>query len=112
DLAFHTLREYSPGDDRRYIHWRSSAKRISSGQTLLVKQFQDTRRTQLLVVVDGDRRSYAEDADFELAISVGASIAVQAVRDELEMTFIVADQQVRRSATRRVSKQVVLDACS
>lgn len=54
DLAFHALREYQPGDDRRYIHWRSSAK---AGK-LLVRQFLDTRRSHLTVVVDPDPRSY------------------------------------------------------
>ena len=54
DLAFHALREYQPGDDRRYIHWRSSAK---AGR-LLVRQFLDTRRSHVTVIVDPDPEQY------------------------------------------------------
>ncbi|TQM55150.1 DUF58 domain-containing protein [Humibacillus xanthopallidus] len=54
DLAFHALREYQPGDDRRYIHWRSSAK---AGK-LLVRQFLDTRRSHVTIVVDPDPEQY------------------------------------------------------
>jgi len=112
DLAFHTLREYTPGDDRRYIHWRSSAKVLTSGGSLLVRQFQDTRRTQLLVVVDGDRSAYRDPEQFEVAIRVGASVAVRAVEDEIDVTLLVADRKVVRRAGRRVTKQVALDACA
>lgn len=112
DLAFHTLREYAPGDDRRYIHWRSSAKALTSGGKLMVRQFQDTRRTQLLVVVDGERANYADADEFELAISAGASVAVQAVQEELDVTVVVADQPVARHGSRKVTAQAVLDACS
>ncbi len=112
DLAFHTLREYAPGDDRRYIHWRSSAKALSAGGSLMVRQFQDTRRTQLLIVVDADKANYGDPEEFELAISAGASVAVAAVREELDVTVLVADQQVRRRGALRITSQVVLDACS
>jgi uncharacterized protein (DUF58 family) len=93
DLAFHTLREYAPGDDRRYIHWRSSAKLsgASGAGTFLVKQFLDTRRSHIAVVVDADPDSYADDAEFELAISIGASIAVRALTDEMDLTIVVGD---------------------
>ncbi len=93
DLAFHTLREYAPGDDRRYIHWRSSAK--LSGATgagaFLVKQFLDTRRSHVAVVVDADPAGYADDAEFELAISVAASVAVRALTDEMDLTIVVGE---------------------
>ena len=93
DLAFHTLREYAPGDDRRYIHWRSSAKvSAASGQgNFLVKQFLDTRRSHIAVVVDADEACYADDAEFELAVSVGASVAVRALADEMDLTIVVGE---------------------
>ncbi len=93
DLAFHTLREYAPGDDRRYIHWRSSAKvSAASGQgSFLVKQFLDTRRSHVAVVVDADEAAYASDAEFELAVSVGASVVVRALADEMDLTIVVGE---------------------
>lgn len=94
DLAFHALREYQAGDDRRYIHWRSSAKH----GRLLVRQFLDTRRSHLAVVVDTTPEIYtgAEDS-VELAISVAASLAVRSIMDEQDTTVIVGDQSASRT---------------
>ncbi|KGN31177.1 hypothetical protein N802_04940 [Knoellia sinensis KCTC 19936] len=94
DLAFHALREYQPGDDRRYIHWRSSAKH----GRLLVRQFLDTRRSHLAVVVDTTPEVYTgEDAAVELAISCAASLAVRSILDEQDTTVVCHDQQISRS---------------
>jgi uncharacterized protein (DUF58 family) len=91
DLAFHTLREYSPGDDRRYIHWRSSAKvsAASGAGTFLVRQFLDTRRSHLAVLVDSDAGSYLDVIDFETAISAAASVVLRAMIDEMQTTVLV-----------------------
>ncbi len=93
DLAFHTLREYEPGDDRRYIHWRSSAKVSgASGQgTFLVRQFLDTRRSHVAVVVDVDEASYTAPDEFELALSCGASVTLRALADEMETTVVCGE---------------------
>jgi uncharacterized protein (DUF58 family) len=114
DLAFHTLREYVPGDDRRYIHWRSSAKASSTtpGGKFLVRQFRDTRRTHLLVIVDGDAAAYVDEEEFETAISVGASIALQARADELDASLLVGDQPTRRVRARDGASSRVLDVFS
>jgi uncharacterized protein (DUF58 family) len=87
DLAFHALREYTPGDDLRHVHWRSSAK----ASQLLVRQYLDTRRSHATIVVDDARSSWATDDDFETAMSVAASIAVRAVLDEFEATFVCGE---------------------
>ncbi len=54
DLAFHALREYVPGDDLRHVHWRSSAKAmaVADDTRLLVRQYLDTRRSHVTLVVD------------------------------------------------------------
>jgi hypothetical protein len=90
DLAFHALRDYAAGDDRRYIHWRSSAR---TGQ-LMVRQFVDTRRIHATLVVDGRPASYATEDEFELALSAAGSIAVRAIQDEQQASIIAAQEAV------------------
>ena len=94
DLAFHALREYVPGDDLRHVHWRSSAKAMgAAGRTqLLVRQYLDTRRSHATVVVDDDAAAWPDPEDFETAMSVAASLAIRAVLDEFETSFMCGDQ--------------------
>ncbi|WP_249138565.1 DUF58 domain-containing protein [Phycicoccus avicenniae] len=94
DLAFHALREYQPGDDRRYIHWRSSAKH----GRLLVRQFLDTRRSHLSVTVDTDPGVYAEGLDgVELGIECAASLAVRSILDEQDTTVVCHGESASRT---------------
>jgi uncharacterized protein (DUF58 family) len=98
DVAFHTLRDYVPGDDRRYVHWRSSAK---SGK-LMVRQFVDTRRSHVAVVIDGDPSSYADPEEFELAVSIGGSLALRALRDEQTVSTVAAGHTVAGVTPKRL----------
>ncbi|WP_426246195.1 DUF58 domain-containing protein [Nocardioides sp. LHG3406-4] len=90
DLAFHALREYVPGDDLRHIHWRSSAKVMASTgeSSLLVRQYLDTRRSHATLVVEDRVAAWPDPDDFEMAMAVAASIAVRAIMDEFEVSFI------------------------
>jgi uncharacterized protein (DUF58 family) len=98
DLAFHTLRDYTAGDDWRYVHWRSTAK---AGR-LLVRQFQDTRRSQVTVVVDGATASYRTDEEFELAMSVAGSVCVRAVKDQQDVCLVAASHAVTAATRHRI----------
>ena len=77
DLSFFGLREYEYGDDVRNVHWLSTAK---TG-TLMIRQFEATRRTDSSVSLDVAAFSYASAEEFELAVSVFASIGVQCVSE-------------------------------
>lgn len=84
DVSFHALRDYVPGDDRRHIHWKTTAR---TGQ-LMVRQFEETRRAHLAIAVSMNTAEYATDEDLELAISVGASIGLQAIREERNLSVL------------------------
>jgi uncharacterized protein (DUF58 family) len=86
DVAFHALREYQPGDERRYIHWKSSAK---TG-TYMVRQFEQTRRSHLVVALSLATSDYATEEEFELAVSVAGSLGVRAIRDGRTVSVVVS----------------------
>jgi uncharacterized protein (DUF58 family) len=94
DISFHALRAYEPGDALRNVHWRTSAR---TGQ-LMVRQYEETRRSQLTLVQTTERRHYATDEEFELGVSVLASIAVQVIRDGTRLA-VVTEGLALRTAT-------------
>lgn len=87
DLAFHALREYQPGDDRRHIHWKSSAK---TG-TFMVRQFEQTRRSTMLIALSIASVDFGSDAEFELGVSAAASIGARAIRDARDLSVLVSE---------------------
>lgn len=95
DLSFHALRDYEPGDDRRFIHWLTTA-RVGH---LVVRQFIETRRSHIAIVVDGSPESYRDEDEFELAVSIAASLGVRMLQDEQELTAVACGHPLVTSNT-------------
>ncbi|GAB3105615.1 DUF58 domain-containing protein [Isoptericola nanjingensis] len=91
DVSFHALRDYVPGDDRRHIHWKSTAR---TGQ-LMVRQFEETRRSRLAVILSTREEDYADPEEFELAVSVCGSLGLQAIREDGGLAVLVQQGRVR-----------------
>ncbi|MDP5228332.1 MULTISPECIES: DUF58 domain-containing protein [Arthrobacter] len=84
DVSFHALREYAPGDDRRHIHWKTVARL----GTLMVRQFEETRRAHLAIALSANLDEYTSEAEFELAISVACSVGRQALIEQRELDVL------------------------
>ena len=88
DISFHALREYVTGDERRNIHWKSSAR---TG-TYMVRQFEQTRRSHLVIALSLSSADYATEEEFELAVSVTGSLGARAIRDTRDVSVIVSER--------------------
>jgi len=88
DISFHQIREYQPGDGRRHVHWKSTAK---TGR-LMVRQFEETRRARLALVLGMRDDEFASDDEYELAVSIVGSVAVRAVRDGRQLAVVASDE--------------------
>ena len=76
DVSFHALRDYEPGDDRRAVHWQSTAR---LGK-LIVRQYEETHRSHHVIVLDTSRDAWDHDT-FEIAVSVAGSLGLANLRE-------------------------------
>ncbi len=91
DVSFHALRDYVPGDDRRHIHWKTTART----NKLMVRQFEETRRAHLAISLSTNTDEYASEQEFELAVSAAASIGLQAIREQRDLDVLTQTGPLR-----------------
>lgn len=91
DVSFHALNEYQPGDDLRHVHWRSTAR---TG-VMMVRQYEETRRSHFVIGLSSSIADYAADQDFELAISAAGSVGLRAIRDSQRVDMRVQGRELR-----------------
>src|SRR5919107_6295792 len=72
---------------------------------LLVRQYLDTRRSHVTLVVDDRPAAWADAQDFETAMSVAASLIVRATLDEFDTSFVCGT-----SASSGVTGHLALDS--
>lgn len=90
DVSFHALLEYQPGDDLRHVHWKSTAR---TG-TMMVRQYEETRRSHFVIGLSTSSGDYATDDDFELGISAAGSIGLRAIRDSQRVDIRVQGREL------------------
>lgn len=86
DVSFHALRDYEPGDDRRAVHWQSTAR---LGK-LIVRQYEETHRSHHVIVLDTSRDAWDHDS-FETAVSVAASLGLANLRESRPVSVTTTD---------------------
>ncbi|MCM3695156.1 DUF58 domain-containing protein [Microbacterium oleivorans] len=97
DVSFHALRDYQPGDDLRHVHWKSTAR---TG-TLMVREYEQTRRSHFVVALSTHPGEYRDPEEFETAISVAGSIGLRALRDSRTLDVRTSAGKIRAETGRR-----------
>jgi len=98
DGDFYGLRDWQPGDSRRLIHWRTSARRGG----LMVRQFEQPPNENLTLLVDlwqpaGEAEQESGRERVELAIRFAATAVAEACRRGGSMlTVVVAGRETAR----------------
>ena len=98
DVSFHALREYQPGDDLRHVHWRSTAR---TG-TMMVRQYEETRRSHFVIGLSRSLADYATPDDFELGVSAAGSIGLRALRDSQRVDVRVQGRDLPAGTGKRL----------
>jgi len=83
---FFGLREHRDGDDRRDVHWRSSAR---SGR-LLVREYEDEHARKVVIAVDNALPEAARDAVSDGALTPAIELSVAAVERAISVAASLA----------------------
>jgi uncharacterized protein (DUF58 family) len=101
---FRSLHEYAPGDDRRLVHWPSTAR---TG-TLMVRDHFDLRRASRMVILD-TLASTMPAALFEEAVEIAASVVCDSLDYGIGVIARTRDRAAPGAAVEVTSRRQALE---
>ena len=87
------VRKYDAGDGISRIHWKASAR----SQTLLVKEFQDQKNSDFLIVIDtaaGSHTGTGSESSLEKAVTIAASLASMGLRSNYGTGLVICGSEL------------------
>ncbi|WP_437225642.1 DUF58 domain-containing protein [Planctomicrobium sp. SH661] len=84
----HRIREFRQGDDRRMIHWRTSARM----NDLMVCEYHECRDRDLMIIVDAwlpSRPSVKQTEQFERGLRFAATVSMNYLRSSRQSSLTV-----------------------
>ncbi|HEV3417450.1 MAG TPA: DUF58 domain-containing protein [Pirellulales bacterium] len=107
---FYGMRDWRAGDSRRWIHWRTSARRGK----LMVRQFEQPRSENLTLLIDlwqPASPARCDEETVELAVSFAATIVADACRrGGCQLAVIIAGRELTSlsgGASRALARDVL-----
>ncbi len=91
---FESLRGWVPGDETRHIDWKATARR----QRLIVREYEEERRQQIMLVLDAGRLMAAEVAGqprIEPVVSAALWLALAAYHHDDNIGMMVVGRDVQ-----------------
>jgi uncharacterized protein (DUF58 family) len=81
----HGLRPFRPGDNPRWIHWRTSARRNQK----MVREFEEDAGQNLIIILEPWTTNFGRlDAQMEAAISLAATLAWEWCRQNIDYLML------------------------
>jgi len=109
-MAFHRIREYVPGDDRRMIHWKSTARAawVSGSPRYMVRHNVDTTQPMTMVLIDLRPSRYSADG-FESMVDLASSTSHVAVQMRSHLHLKTTANDFREIAAGNLDSTAVVD---
>ena len=115
-MEFDQIREYVPGDDRRAVNWKATARRSAYRPHLMVNTYQDEREQPVLVALDMGRSMRSPFEGLTLldhAVNAALVVLNTALLTHDRAGLVAFDREVRgvvRPERRRGQLGALLDA--
>ena len=96
---FYGVREYRPGDSRRLIHWKSTARQ----QTLMVKELEMPADLDLTAVIDLDNAAWSGNDKyntFEYSVKIVGSVSKEVLEKGYGLRILAIGGEMRELAVK------------
>jgi len=97
--SFLGVREYSPGDSKRFIHWRSTAKK----NKLMLKEFEEVSGSPAVILIDCNKEvitGEGTESSLEYSLRFAGTMAMYMNKKNIPFRIIAFDEEEKTSSSR------------